>query len=208
MEGSRGDRSPGPTVQDVLGEDAIAPPEVLLREYPPPYSDNQEISVDRYLSQEWHDREVEHVWRKVCTLPLEEIQEVGDHIIYEVADESVIVVRTGSATHDITAYINSCLHRGTQFAPREKPSQVRCPFHGFTWICRAILFTYRTAGTSQILCLKIFVYLQHCILGVSFSSTLMTTTAFDSYIEVLDEEFQDFPRSTMEGCSCRKGYAV
>ena len=89
MEGSRGDRSPGPTVQDVLGEDAIAPPEVLLREYPPPYSDNQEISVDRYLSQEWHDREVEHVWRKVWQMAcrLEEIQEVGDHIIYEVANE-------------------------------------------------------------------------------------------------------------------------
>ena len=96
MEGNQGGRSPGPTVQDVLRDDAISPPEVLLREYPPTFSNNHDISVDRYLSQEWHDREVEHVWQKVWQMAcrLEELAEVGDHIVYEVANESVIVVRT------------------------------------------------------------------------------------------------------------------
>ena len=199
MEGSRGDRSPGPTVQDVLGEDAIAPPEVLLREYPPTYSNNQEISVDRYLSQEWHDREVEHVWRKVWQMAcrLEEIPAVGDHIVYEVANESVIVVRTGLATHDITAYINSCLHRGTQLRTEGgNIHRFRCPFHGFTWDLNGDLVHIPNSWdfpdiVPQDFCLPTaktafwggFVF-------VNFDDDC---EPFDSYIEVLDREFQDFP---------------
>ena len=51
MTETAGRRAPGQTVQEVLRADAIAPPEVLLREYPPDYVDNHEISVDRYLTQ-------------------------------------------------------------------------------------------------------------------------------------------------------------
>ena len=116
MEGTDKSRAPGPTVQDVLRDDAIPPPEVLRREYPPEFTDNRQIPVDRYLTQEWHDLEVEHVWRKVWQMACrtEELAAVGDHDVYEIATESVIVVRTGEDLHDITAYINSCLHRGTQ----------------------------------------------------------------------------------------------
>ena len=49
MEGTANGRAPGPTVQDVLRDDAIAPPEVLLREYPPVFTDNREIPVDLSL---------------------------------------------------------------------------------------------------------------------------------------------------------------
>jgi nitrite reductase/ring-hydroxylating ferredoxin subunit len=62
----------------------------------------------------------------------EQIPEVGDSVVYEIADTSLIVVRT--ATDEIRAFHNSCLHRGTQL--RTKPGRVtsfRCPFHGFTW---------------------------------------------------------------------------
>ena len=95
MATSAGGRSPGKTVQEVLREDGVAPPEVLLREYPPEFVDNHEITVDRYLTQEWHDLEVEHIWRKVWQMAcrLEDLQNVGDHVVYEVATESVIVVR-------------------------------------------------------------------------------------------------------------------
>ena len=37
MEGTDKSRAPGPTVQDVLRDDAIPPPEVLRREYPPEF---------------------------------------------------------------------------------------------------------------------------------------------------------------------------
>jgi len=123
-----GRRAPGQTVQEVLRADAIAPPEVLLREHPPDYVDNHEISVDRYLTQEWHDLEVEHVWRKVWQMAcrLEELQTVGDHVVYEVATESVIVVRTGPEVHDVRAYVfiveRSCVAKEAMFKDLGVPS--------------------------------------------------------------------------------------
>ncbi len=130
-------RSPGPTVQEVLAADAVPAPVVLQAEYPPENalrSGDTDLSAERYFSQEWHDLEVEHVWRKVWQMACraEAIPNVGDHVVYDVADESVIVVRT--APDQIRAYINSCLHRGTQLRHEGgSVQQFRCPFHGFTW---------------------------------------------------------------------------
>ena len=199
MKGTAHGRAPGPTVQDVLRDDAIAPPEVLLREYPPVFTDNREIPVDRYLTQEWHDLEVEHVWRKVWQMAcrLEELAEVGDHIVYEIATESVIVVRTGEGAHDITAYINSCLHRGTQLRSEGGNVQrFRCPFHGFTWDLQGKLVHVPNSWdfpdlkpsefclpTAQIAFWGGFVF-------INFDDEC---EPFESYIEVLDDEFRDFP---------------
>ncbi len=199
MEGTTNRRAPGPTVQEVLQGDAIAPPEVLLREYPPDFIDNREIPVDRYLTQEWHDLEVEHVWRKVWQMACrtEELADVGDHIVYEIASESVIVVRTGDDPHDITAYINSCLHRGTQLRTEGGNIQrFRCPFHGFTWDLQGELIDIPNSWdfpdikpsefclpTAQIAFWGGFVF-------VNFDDEC---EPFESYIEVLDDEFRDFP---------------
>jgi phenylpropionate dioxygenase-like ring-hydroxylating dioxygenase large terminal subunit len=76
------------------------------------------------------DRIWKHVWQMACRE--EQLPEVGDSIVYEIGDASLIVVRTGDG--EIHAFHNSCLHRGTQL--RTKPGHVRqfrCPFHGFTW---------------------------------------------------------------------------
>ena len=199
MEGTTNRRAPGPTVQEVLRADAIAPPEVLLREYPPDFIDNREIPVDRYLTQEWHDLEVEHVWRKVWQMACrtEELADVGDHIVYEIATESVIVVRTGDDPHDITAYINSCLHRGTQLRTEGGNIQrFRCPFHGFTWDLQGELIDIPNSWdfpdvkpsefclpTTQIAFWGGFVF-------VNFDDEC---EPFENYIEVLDDEFRDFP---------------
>ena len=62
----------------------------------------------------------------------EQIPEVGDSVVYELADTSLIVVRT--APDEIRAYHNSCLHRGTQLRTSSgKVKNFRCPYHGFTW---------------------------------------------------------------------------
>ena len=111
---------------------------------------------------------------------LEEIQEVGDHIIYEVADESVIVVRTGSATHDITAYINSCLHRGTQLRTEGgNLHRFRCPFHGFTWDLQGDLVHIPNSWDFPDIVPKDFCLPTAKLHSgeVSFSSTLMTTAS-------------------------------
>jgi nitrite reductase/ring-hydroxylating ferredoxin subunit len=89
--------------------------------------------MERYISRTWHDLEIEHVWNRVWQMACrdEDIPEVGDSIVYDIGDVSLVVVRT---TTGVRAYHNSCLHRGRLL--RTEPgrlSQLRCPFHGFTW---------------------------------------------------------------------------
>ena len=127
---------PRPSVQEVLATDANPAPACLRLESPAQGQSTADISVDRYYSKPWHDREVEKVWRKTWQMAcrLEEIPNVGDHVVYDIVHDSLIVVRTGPAEGDIHAYINSCLHRGTQL--RAEGGNVRhfkCPVHGFTW---------------------------------------------------------------------------
>ncbi|MEM7015730.1 MAG: aromatic ring-hydroxylating dioxygenase subunit alpha [Pseudomonadota bacterium] len=125
---------PGPSVQDVFAQDSRPTPNVLAFESPPQDLGSADISIERYFSQDWHDREMDQVWRKVWQMACreEELQKVGDHVVYNIGDESVIVTR--SAPDEIRAYINSCLHRGTLLrAQSGHVSRFRCPYHGFTW---------------------------------------------------------------------------
>jgi nitrite reductase/ring-hydroxylating ferredoxin subunit len=95
---------------------------------------HQPLSIERYVSREWHDREVEKMWKRVWQVACreEEIPAVGDSIIYEIADSSLIVVRTGPDS--VRAFHNSCLHRGRLLRDQGGcVAELRCPFHGFTW---------------------------------------------------------------------------
>ena len=92
------------------------------------------LAPSRYFDPAFHRLEVERVWGRTWQMACreEQIPEVGACVVYEVADWSLIVVRT--APDEIRAYHNSCLHRGTQL--RTSPGRVknfRCPYHGFTW---------------------------------------------------------------------------
>jgi len=92
------------------------------------------VAPDCYTSRAYHDLEVERVWRRVWQMACreEDIPDVGDHVVYDVADLSLIVVR--SAPDRIQAFHNSCLHRGTQLRGGSgHAEEFRCPFHGFTW---------------------------------------------------------------------------
>ena len=127
-------RRPGPSVQEVFATDTNPAPEIMRVESPATGQSDADVSIERYFSKDWHDREVEKVWRKTWQLAcrVEEIPNVGDHIVYEIVHDSLIVVRTGA--DEIRAYINSCLHRGTLLrAEGGCVKQFRCPFHGFTW---------------------------------------------------------------------------
>ncbi len=92
------------------------------------------IRPEVYFDPEVHRLEVEKIWRRVWQMACreEQVPEVGDSIIYEVADASLIVVRT--APGEIRAFHNSCLHRGTQLRTKAgRVRQFKCPFHGMTW---------------------------------------------------------------------------
>ena len=125
---------PTPSVQEIFAGDVNPAPAVMLQESPAVGLGSQDVSAERYFSKAWHDQEVEKVWRKTWQLAcrVEEIPAVGDHVLYEIVNDSLIVVR--SAPGEIRAYVNSCLHRGTQLRTEGgSVKQFRCPFHGFTW---------------------------------------------------------------------------
>ncbi len=87
-----------------------------------------------YYDPDFHRLEVERVWNRVWQMACreEQIAEIGDSLVYEIGDASLIVVRT--ALEEIHAYHNSCLHRGTQLRTKAgRVHQLRCPFHGMTW---------------------------------------------------------------------------
>ena len=126
-------RSPGISYQQLLDTDTHDVPAVLRIESPK-YLGSDDVSIDRYISRDWHEREITHLWGRVWQYVCrdEEIPEVGDHHVYTIARSSYIVIRTGPDT--IQAYPNACLHRGRQLKDYDgRCSEIRCPFHGFAW---------------------------------------------------------------------------
>ncbi|HEY7627545.1 MAG TPA: aromatic ring-hydroxylating dioxygenase subunit alpha [Ilumatobacteraceae bacterium] len=128
-----GPRSDGITYQQLLDTDPFPVPDVLRLESPK-YLGSADVPAARYTSREWHEREVERLWKRVWQFACreEQIPYVGSHIVYEIANLSFIVVRT--APDEIKAYYNACLHRGRQLKDHGgRCSEFRCPYHGFTW---------------------------------------------------------------------------
>jgi phenylpropionate dioxygenase-like ring-hydroxylating dioxygenase large terminal subunit len=103
----------------------------------PPYRPEgvRRVPVQRFFKQEYHDLEVERIWKKSWQWACreEEIPNVGDYTIYEVAELSFIVIRTGE--DEIKAYWNSCLHRGRKIRDFDgkRATELRCMFHGWAW---------------------------------------------------------------------------
>jgi phenylpropionate dioxygenase-like ring-hydroxylating dioxygenase large terminal subunit len=125
--------STGPRVQDVLDKERRDVPDALRLESAVDLGVDA-IPIERYLSRSFHELEVEKVWRKVWQMACreEDIPNVGDHVVYEIVNDSFIVVRTSPT--EIKAFVNACLHRGRRL--RSEGGCVpnfRCPFHGFTW---------------------------------------------------------------------------
>jgi phenylpropionate dioxygenase-like ring-hydroxylating dioxygenase large terminal subunit len=90
----------------------------------------------RYTSPEFalleHERLWSRVWQVACRE--EEIPEVGAFCEYMVGDQSILVVR--SATDDIRAFHNTCLHRGTRLAEgsgRFPEECIRCRYHAWRY---------------------------------------------------------------------------
>jgi len=85
-----------------------------------------------YVDREFHELEKTNLWPKVwqTACRVEEIPEPGDYVVYDICDESVIVVRGSDG--QIRAFHNFCTHRGTQLAEGQgNVKQFVCPFHGW-----------------------------------------------------------------------------
>ncbi len=126
--------SKGLSYQRLLDSDSRAVPEVLRRENRFELAPS-EIAVERYTSRAFFDLEVERLWKRVWQMACreEDIANVGDHIIYDIAGMSFMVVRTRPG--EVKAFYNACLHRGRMLREAGGPraAEFRCPFHGFAW---------------------------------------------------------------------------
>jgi len=101
-----------------------------------PVTDPERIPSRRYFDQAFYDLECELLWPRVWQMAcrLEEIPETGDFVVYDILDQSVIVVRARDG--GVKAFQNACRHRGVKLAHGCGNAQVggyQCPFHGWRW---------------------------------------------------------------------------
>jgi phenylpropionate dioxygenase-like ring-hydroxylating dioxygenase large terminal subunit len=128
-------RSPGLSYQQLLDTDTR--PEnvpVVLRTESWTSLGDHDVDAYRYFSREFHELEKTKVWNRVWQMACreEDVPEVGDTLVYEICDTSILVVRSAPTT--IKAYYNACLHRGRQLRDYDgRTSELRCPFHGYAW---------------------------------------------------------------------------
>lgn len=129
---AKGCSGPRVTYAEVVARDGIKPPPDMGAISPP--QPPRRIEKARYTSRAVHEAEVAKLWSKTWQMSCraEEIPEVGDYIVYDIVDVSLIVVQSEPGVY--SAYYNSCLHRGMQLRAEDGyASEFRCPFHGFTW---------------------------------------------------------------------------
>ena len=90
------DRSDGITVDDLLKLDKVAAPATFF-ESSPMKPGLTRVATKRFYSQEDHDLEVERLWKRVWQMACHEddIPNVGDTHVYDIAGLSFIIIRTG-----------------------------------------------------------------------------------------------------------------
>jgi phenylpropionate dioxygenase-like ring-hydroxylating dioxygenase large terminal subunit len=127
--------SPGVTYQELLDTDSrVENVPLVLRNVSWEQLGNEDVPVSRYISREFYELEKERLWKRVWQMACrdEDIPEVGDTLVYDICDTSILLVR--SAPDRIQAFYNACLHRGRQLRELDGPAaELRCPFHGYCW---------------------------------------------------------------------------
>jgi phenylpropionate dioxygenase-like ring-hydroxylating dioxygenase large terminal subunit len=113
----------------------------LINLHKPGYSLHQAF----YREQAIFEREIARIflkaWHFVCHLS--QLPEVGDYLLWEIAGESVIIVR--SEEHAVNALVNVCRHRGSRVClePSGRRKLLVCPYHGWTYDLEGALRTAR-----------------------------------------------------------------
>lgn len=92
------------------------------------------LDTTRYVSRDFHEREIARLWPQVWQFACreEQVAENGAVYVYDIVDRSFLIVRGSDGV--LRAFYNSCLHRGRALRNANgNASELRCPFHGFTW---------------------------------------------------------------------------
>ncbi|MEO9469737.1 aromatic ring-hydroxylating dioxygenase subunit alpha [Parasphingorhabdus sp.] len=129
-------RCPGPSFQDIINADQDQVPDALrVQQFE--FIGDEDIPFDRYISDDFAQSETNHMWNRVWQWACREehIPGPGDRYVYDICDWSILVVR--GEDENIRAFINSCPHRGMQFADTGstgvRRKTIRCPFHGMAF---------------------------------------------------------------------------
>jgi nitrite reductase/ring-hydroxylating ferredoxin subunit len=96
-------------------------------------ADNR-IPKEPYISESFAALEREKLWPRVWqhACRVEELPEVGDYITYDIADDTIIVVRDAGGA--LRAYYNVCQHRGRRLTSGcGATGQFFCKYHGWRW---------------------------------------------------------------------------
>jgi phenylpropionate dioxygenase-like ring-hydroxylating dioxygenase large terminal subunit len=105
--------------------------------YEHPEMGTEPVPIEPYISAEYYDLEVEHVFKRVWLYAcrVEQIANPGDFLVVDLAacQTSVVLVRT--APGQIKAFHNMCSHRGNKIAYDQRGSveSLACRFHGWTY---------------------------------------------------------------------------
>ncbi len=94
-----------------------------------------DISVDRYITDEFYELERKHLWSKVWVMAgrAEDIPNPGDYFTFGDLKVPIVVVRGNDMK--VRAYYNTCQHRGAPVV-RDKvgcANQLRCQYHGWVY---------------------------------------------------------------------------
>ena len=116
----------------------------LIKKQVPEHSLEQQF----YLDEAIYKLDIEQVfmsdWLYVCHTS--QVNNAGDCFTYEVADESVIVVRDENLS--LHAFANVCRHRGSRICEAGLSNQKRlvCPYHAWTYGLNGELLNARQMG--------------------------------------------------------------
>jgi len=94
-----------------------------------------DIPAGRYTDPRFYELEKEHIWRKswLFAAHIDEVPEPGCFMLWENADQPVLIVHTMSG--EIKAFYNTCSHRGAPVMTEKsgKRSSLTCTYHGWSY---------------------------------------------------------------------------
>ncbi|MFT3754448.1 MAG: SRPBCC family protein [Pseudoxanthomonas sp.] len=94
------------------------------------------VTKDSYLLPEYAKLEKERLWPRVWQIACreEELPRVGSYVTFEVAGESILVIRTSKDVGGINAFYNVCQHRGRKLLEGcGETNNIYCRYHGWRW---------------------------------------------------------------------------
>lgn len=143
-----------------------------------------------YCSPEVYQRDLERIFMRewLYVAHASEIPDVGDYVVFEIANESIIVVREGSGR--INALVNVCRHRGSRVCLSKQGNckTFVCPYHGWAYSLDGSLrstrympdsFDKSVHGLHQVHC-----WVFHGLVFVNFADQPMTPTTVERALDV------------------------